>query len=104
MTKRKREFFTVIESVSNWFEASNEVVIEPDNDRDVANCPDLEVAHQASLDDHLTTWRANGAIEDPHSDVSAGTDDGLLTPVSPVSEPVGQLGLKLVGQGRAGLA
>ena len=77
MTKQKREIFTVIEAVPNWFEANTNTVAGIEEE-EVANCPRLVSVGEAQArgDDQSTTGVANKAGEDNQSYVAQGVGTG----------------------------
>ena len=62
MAKQKSEIFTLVESVTNWFEASEQTVTRTEEERGVANCPGSgsSVASQARVDVESANWFDNG--------------------------------------------
>ena len=72
MTKRKSEIFMVVESVTNWFEASEYIVTEIEEAGGVDNCSGSgsSVASQASVDVESANWSDNGIGEEARSDVA----------------------------------
>ena len=72
MAQWKSEIFTVVEFVTNWFEASEQIVTKTEKEGGVANYPGSgsSVASQANMDVESANWFDSGIGEEARSDVA----------------------------------
>lgn len=103
MGKRKRDIFTVSESVSNWFEAHTATVTEIERGEGVVNRPNSDSgdAAQANMYAQLAGWGANELNMIPRNHVATITGSGLVPVANHTRVVTTQLGVSPLGIDRA---